>query len=97
MSAASLTGIVCRPEGHRAYPAADRCPVCTSTDVEGVALAGRGVLESATSAGDVTIGEIRLDDGVLVLARVDGEPRPEPGHRVRFVPDDQMVRFERVG
>ena len=97
MSTSALSGIVCTPLGHRAFPVADRCPVCTSADVEVVALSDRGVLEASTGAGEVTIGEVRLDDGVLLLARVDGEPRPEPGHRVRYVPDDAMVRFEREG
>jgi uncharacterized OB-fold protein len=90
----TLLGIRCVAGGHLAFPVADRGPVCTSRDVHEVALAAEGTVEAATGAGDVTIGEVRLDDGVLVLARVVGGG--SVGDRVRYAPEDGIVRFERT-
>ena len=94
MSPVSLTGIRCDAGGHLAVPVADRCPVCTSREVAEVALGPGGVVEAATGAGPFTIGEVRLDDGVLVLARVVGGG--SVGDRVRYAPEDGIVRFERT-
>ena len=92
---AGPVGLACA-NGHRAFPAADRCPVCVTGSVEEVRLSSTGTVEAVTGAGAYTVGEVRLDDGVLVLARLDGEPAVVVGDRVAYVPDE-IVRFERHG
>ena len=48
---------------------------------------------SRTAVGELTVGEVRVDDGPLVLARLDGDPAI--GDRVEHIADD-IVRFARA-
>lgn len=88
-----LTGLRCDGCGATFFPVADRCPRCASPEIELVELATTGAVESRTGGDGWAIGEIRLDDGVLVLAALDGDP--VVGDRVRHAPAD-VVRFERA-
>jgi uncharacterized OB-fold protein len=75
------------------FPAADRCPRCAGRDVAAVELADRGAVESRTGGDGWAIGEVRLDDGVLVLAALADDVAV--GDRVRHSPA-AVVRFERA-
>lgn len=72
----SLVGIRCQACRATFFPAADRCPRCATKSVTEVALATHGTVEACTGGDGWSIGEVRLDDGVLVMARLAGEPAP---------------------
>lgn len=72
----------CRPGGHLTFPPKFVCPRCWSRDVEWFDLAGTGMLRTFTEvwaaptpfAAEVPylLGLVDLDEGVRLLARVDG-------------------------
>lgn len=89
-----MNGIRCAACAATFFPAADRCPRCATRGVETVALAPTGVVTARTGGDGWSIGEVTLDDGVLVLARLAGEEPFAVGDRVRYAPEDDIVRFE---
>jgi uncharacterized OB-fold protein len=88
-----VNGVVCRSCLVTSYPARGRCPVCGGGEVSVVALAPAGTVAARTTVGPLQIGEVRLDDGVLVLGRLDADAPVAVGARVRHAPDDAIVRF----
>jgi uncharacterized OB-fold protein len=75
------------------YPDRDHCPSCGGDDVASTALAPAGSVTARTTVGALQIGEVRLDDGVLVLGRLDMDTPTAVGTRVRHCPDADVVRF----
>lgn len=84
--APSLLGTRCQECGKHFFPRRARCGVCFSRRVTDVRLARRGQLQSATAVrmapteyrGEVpyALGQVRLPEGVLVLAQLTGK---DPG------------------
>jgi uncharacterized OB-fold protein len=68
----------CRRTIHNGTPP---CALCGSSAVVAVELARCGRVETWTLVSGTVVGEVRLDDGVLVLARL-GTSGPEVGARV---------------
>jgi hypothetical protein len=66
---------------------------CGTTDIEQVALRPTGSVVARTTVADLQVGEVRLDDGVLVMGRIDADGSVCVGTRVVHVPDDHVVRF----
>jgi hypothetical protein len=58
-----------------------------------VALAPAGTVVARTTVGELQIGEVRLDEGVLVLGRIEADGPAVVGMRVLVVPDEDVVRF----
>lgn len=78
-----LIGSACRACGARAFPARPFCPACDSDQVDGgVQLARTGRLYSFTTIRQAPPGTkvpynlayVDLDDGVRVMAQVEGDP-----------------------
>lgn len=73
----------CTVDGHRWFPPSRRCPQCLSTEVEWVAVSGRGTLWSwirmhqkyfSGFADDLPyeVGFIQLEEGPFMMARIVG-------------------------
>ena len=95
-----LVGGRCAACGHSTFPYRDRCPACRAEATpDEAALAPDGVVQSAVELhvsteeweAPYTLGIVRLDDGVTLLARVDGAA--ETGTRVHLAADDGGDRF----
>ena len=90
----TLAALRCPRCGLTAFPLADRCPRCADREVTRVELATTGVVEAVTTGGDTGyLAEVRTDDGVRVLGRVQATSAPAVGDRVRHVPGP-VVEFE---
>ena len=100
---ARLVGSRCGSCGHATFPRRERCPSCGA--VEAMAetmLGGDGIVQSSVELfvsteeceAPYTLGLVRLDDGVTLLARIAGAGGP--GERVQLVADDQGFWFAAV-
>lgn len=86
-----LLGLSCGACGRRSYPRRTRCPLCASESTTAVELPESGTVEACTAIGELAIAEIRLDDGTLVLGRVQGRVRPGAG--VRIAAAAEVIEF----
>ena len=89
----ALTGVRCPRCEATFFPVSDFCPRCGTADAGAVDLTPTGAVVSKSTVGEVHICEVKLDDGVQVLCRIDGVEPIEVGSRVRYEPVDQIVRF----
>ena len=92
--AEKLVGVHCASCSATFFPLSESCPRCGSLEVTSRALATGGAVVSVTTVGPNIVGEVRLEDGVRVLAAIDAPDVPAVGARVRHVPDSEKVRFE---
>ena len=74
------------------YPGRDRCPRCGGLHIDPVELPPTGRVVARTQAGDQQLGEIELDGGVLVLARLVSDKAVGVGEHVRRI-DGGPLRF----
>jgi uncharacterized OB-fold protein len=88
-----MNGMRCGSCQVTSFPARDRCSSCGADDVTPAALSAAGTVAARTTVGELQIGEVRLDDGVLVLGRIDADGPVAVGTRVLHVPDARLVRF----
>jgi uncharacterized OB-fold protein len=82
----------CEDCGNRSFPATVRCVRCGSSSIQQVELSREGVIETRAVGADAGVGQIRLDDGTLVLGQL-GADNPKIGARVVFAPTESVVRF----
>lgn len=71
----SLRVFVCSACGRTVFPRRLLCPDCGETEWRREPVEA-GVLEAITERDGVRIGAVRTPLGPLVVARVEGEPRP---------------------
>jgi uncharacterized OB-fold protein len=88
-----LQGIKCRECGARSFPPARWCRSCHSDAIDVVELAATGRIEACSGYSGVAFGEVRLDDGLLVAGRLEPFEQARVGAKVRFHPDDDIIRF----
>lgn len=89
-----LMGTQCSPCGATYFPTSPCCRGCGSDDVAERPLAATGAIQTWTRVGEVAVADVRLDDGVLVFGRIEPASMVEVAARVRFAPDQEIVRFE---
>ena len=76
------------------FPRSSFCRSCGSRNVASSPLARTGCIETFTRLNGVAVGDVRLDDGVLVFGRIEPSELASVGIAVRFSPSDEIVRFE---
>ena len=87
------TAMRCATCGRAVVHDGSECLCCGSLSVEAVRLAPAGTIESWTRIGDRAVGEIRLDDGVLVLGAL-AMPTPKVGARVTVNNEQEHEVYE---
>ena len=75
---------VCEACGRAAFPPPLLCPRCAGRGFREEP-AAEGMLEAVAVRGDVTLGAVRLPQGPLAIARVEG--RAQAGERVSLDAD----------
>ena len=87
----SLRGSRCVSCGRTVFPGAVPCPLCAGA-ASFVDLPPDGVVETYTAMGSNVVGEVRLEDGTLVLGRLEVTD-PAVGRRVSLRAHDDVITF----
>ena len=83
----SLRIAVCNACGRASFPPPLLCPECGARDFR-EERAGGGTLEEWSDRGEVKLGSVRLPQGPVAIARLEGEPRQ--GAEVRLDEDGDV-------
>lgn len=83
----SLRVAVCGSCGRASFPPPLLCPACGARDAR-EERAESGTLEAVADRGETRLGAVRLPQGPLAIARVEGGA--EPGAAVRLDEDGEV-------